>query len=369
MKPLFYDDWVISLSEKSKPKAAMVEITTRCNFSCTYCFRNTIFAENFGDMSKDVYERVLAELKHCDVQKIVFSGWGEPLVHQRFLEFCKLAKDYGFWIMITTNGSLLEKYASSIFDIGIDEIVVSLDAPKREYYELLRPKGKFSGLLRGLIKLRDLKLDKNMEKPEVSIHFTITKYNCKEIPLLPSFARKLAISKITLSHVIPISKTVEERISCLSSEDSKRKLRTYIEKAALEASKYEISLSVPRDGVTGRRVCPFINKKAVFISWDGEVSPCIYYAHNWKATFFGREREVYRVTFGNVLEESLLSIWRKPEFVGFRFKTQFFDQPSCLDCELKDVCLLTATNKMDCWGNTPTCASCPYAHDIVRCPL
>jgi len=107
----------------------------------------------------------------------------------------------------------------------------------------------------------------------------------------------------------------------------------------------------------------------MYIRYDGYVAPCIYYAHNWRNAFFGIEREIHRVLFGNIREKNLLEIWRSPEYALFRFRATFFTQPSCLDCPLAPYCTYTLSNESDCWGNTPTCAHCPYSHDIARCPL
>jgi len=369
MKEISYDDWIIRPSDDAKPREAMIEITSRCNYSCVHCFRNAVFDETFGDMSFDLYAKVLEDLKKCHAQRIILSGWGEPLVHPMFIKFCKLAKELGFQLVVTTNGSLLHRYVPEIVEIGVDEIVLSIDSPREEAYGLLRKQGKLSTVIRALKEITAMKLKRDMDKPQMALHFTITRLNCKDIPLLPSFAMELGIEKITLSHVIATSRDIERKLSCLLSEISRKRLRSYIDKASSMASEYGIALSIPRDGVTGKRICPFVNKKAIFISWDGHVSPCIYYAHNWRASFFGRERTIYRVTFGNIREGDLMTIWKNPEFIMFKFKTRFFEYPSCLDCDLMEICSLTKSNEVDCYGNSPTCASCPYAHDIVRCPL
>jgi len=85
-------NWVITLSEESRPKEIMLEITTRCNFSCIHCFRN-MMSEKFTDMSIKLFKKIIDEASNIGVKWIVFSGWGEPLVHPNIIEFPKYVKE------------------------------------------------------------------------------------------------------------------------------------------------------------------------------------------------------------------------------------------------------------------------------------
>lgn len=363
-----YDDWTIILNPSSSPKEVMLEITTKCNFSCLHCFRNKVFDEKFGNMSIGTYLSLLDQLEETKVKKIMFSGWGEPLAHPKILEFLKKAKEQGFTVSITTNGALLEKYAEDLYKLEVDEIVVSIDAPVADIYEHIRTGGSWEKIINGLLKIKELKKSGNTN-PLISMHFTITKYNCGTLPLLPSFAEKFGIKKIVLSNVIPYSIPQESTISCLASQKNKEKLEKLFEDLKKQTQNSDITIILPRTTFTSERSCPFIAHKATFISWDGSVSPCIYYGHNWMAVFSGRERTIKKVTFGKIKDESLLEIWKNPEYIAFRFRATFFVQPSCLYCNFVRLCKFTESNQMDCWGNTPTCSSCPYAHDLVKCPL
>ncbi|MGC9010355.1 MAG: radical SAM protein, partial [Sulfolobales archaeon] len=80
-------DWVIYLSNESRPKELMIEISTYCNYACIHCFRYG--ARDFKQcfMSKDLFMRVINEAKRVGVRRIIFSGWGEPTTHPNFIEF------------------------------------------------------------------------------------------------------------------------------------------------------------------------------------------------------------------------------------------------------------------------------------------
>jgi MoaA/NifB/PqqE/SkfB family radical SAM enzyme len=81
----------------------------------------------------------------------------------------------------------------------------------------------------------------------------------------------------------------------------------------------------------------------------------------------GGQKRVSRCVFGNVHERSLAQIWMSHEYVRFRSEVRSFRFPSCPDCDLRETCDLRERNEA-CWGQSPSCADCLWAQDIVRCP-
>jgi radical SAM protein with 4Fe4S-binding SPASM domain len=167
--------------------------------------------------------------------------------------------------------------------------------------------------------------------------------------------------------MLPLTKEMEKSLACYKSESCLSHLREFRDKVDLLAP--YITIILPNISPVSERRCPFISRQALFVRWDGRVAPCIYYAHSWSHVFDGIRREVKAITFGDINERDLMEIWRDPLYVSFRARVYFFRMPSCLDCPVRNYCLLTLSNESDCWGNSPTCAACPFSHDMVRCPL
>jgi hypothetical protein len=118
-----------------------------------------------------------------------------------------------------------------------------------------------------------------------------------------------------------------------------------------------------------RDCCPFIEKGAGAIRWDGNLSPCLPLLHN-HTSYSGHlqldERFSRHWAIGNVTENSLLDLWNTPEHIAFRERVQAFDFSPCTAC---GGCELSEKNEEDCFGNTfPTCGGCLWAQGVIECP-
>ncbi len=363
-------EWVIKPSQESRPRKVMVELTMKCNYNCLYCFRRGLVGEELVEMEPEVMRRVLSESAEAGVEWIVLSGWGEPLLHPMFLDFISEAKKLGLRILVNTNGSLLPDYADDLYRIRVDNVTVSIDAPENKSYGELRRGGSLENVRTGLERLRELKIRDSRRIPEINVAFTLTRLNCEYIVSTARIAYKLGASRMIVSNVVPISPEVERELACYMDE----KCIEDVEKAKLELARLGLEVGIevdmPRMTVAcSERSCPFMRERALFIRSDGMIAPCMYYSHHWRNTLMGITREIKPLLYGSIWFQRLLEAWLREDYVSFRATTFFMMQPSCLDCPLQEYCTLTLTNEADCWGNTPTCAHCPYSRDMARCML
>ncbi len=361
--------WLVKLSPESRPDELMIELTTKCNYDCIYCFRRRMINEKLEDMPYGLAVKILDEAWSLGVSRISFSGWGEPLVNPRAIDIIRYAKEKGFWVLLNTNGYFLPDKLGELYKLKLDKLVVSIDSPYPDTYSLIRIGGDLARLIKALLKLRDWRIRDSAPYPEVNIQFTINRYNYRNIIPMIQLARELGASRITVSNIIPLTPEMEESLACYMDKDCVEE----VEKLKLDIARYSldtgVELHLPNFSPSySERFCPFAQNHALFIRYDGLVAPCIYYAHHWTNTLFGVQREIHPVIIGDLKKESLKSIWMH-NMLLFRFKTYYMDYPSCLDCPLKEYCNLTLDNQQDCWGNTPTCSHCPYSRDMVRCPL
>ena len=104
-------------------KKIYIEITNNCNLSCSFCAKTK---RNKKFMTTEEFEIILDKIK--DYTKYIYLHvMGEPLLHPEVNEFIKLAYNKGFFVNITTNGTLLEKIQ---FDTPIRQINISLHSLK-----------------------------------------------------------------------------------------------------------------------------------------------------------------------------------------------------------------------------------------------
>ncbi|HEW93971.1 MAG TPA: tungsten cofactor oxidoreductase radical SAM maturase [Thermoprotei archaeon] len=362
-------EWVIESRDDTTPKEIMLEVTTKCNYSCIHCFRNWL-SEGFHDMDLKLFRKIIDEASETGVEWISLSGWGEPLTHPNISYIVRYIKSRDLRLLLNTNGSLLDKHLDVILESGVDKIVVSIDSISEELYKLIRVGGSLPKVEDSLKRIKEIKIENMLRNPEVDIQFTLNRMNMDDLRRLPEYAVRLGVSRIIISNLIPLNPVQEESLSCYKWDKCREVVNRYMDSMIRLGLEHGVDISLPNFNVSySERSCPFISKYSMFIRYDGKVAPCIYYAHSWKNVIMGVEREINEVIFGDLHKESILSIWRKPEYIKFRFNVFFMRQPSCLDCPLQEYCTLTLSNETDCWGNIPSCAHCPYSRDMTRCPL
>jgi organic radical activating enzyme len=119
-------------------KHVFIELSSVCNLLCEFCAYT--WSERKGTMMPlDLLEKILKDLRKLrPVEYIMFSALGEPTLHPQFGEACRLVRQHGFHLIVTTNGSRLNE---SMSQLPIDEMFVSFNTPTAEAYVLKHAKG------------------------------------------------------------------------------------------------------------------------------------------------------------------------------------------------------------------------------------
>lgn len=99
-----------------------VEITNICNMNCSFCHGHN---RTPRQMTEAEYAHVLDQLAG-KTQYIYHHLMGEPLVHPLLPRFIQMAVRAGFHPMLTTNGTLLDRFGDSILIPGLHKVNISL---------------------------------------------------------------------------------------------------------------------------------------------------------------------------------------------------------------------------------------------------
>ena len=101
-----------------------VEVTTRCNLSCTFCTQPSLKNDQIGDMSNDLYTRLIEEGKKNNLPTVNLNGLGEPTLRKDIPEMINLAKKAGVVdIMFHTNATTMtDRLAERLIHSGLDRI-------------------------------------------------------------------------------------------------------------------------------------------------------------------------------------------------------------------------------------------------------
>lgn len=130
-----------------------ISVTDRCNLRCMYCMpEDGICKKEHDDILslEEIYEAVKA-CSALGISKVRITG-GEPLVRKGLTDLISgiSALDGIKEIALTTNGILLEQYASELKAAGLNRVNVSLDTLNEEKYSYITRGGKLKDVLRGI---------------------------------------------------------------------------------------------------------------------------------------------------------------------------------------------------------------------------
>ncbi|MFA2645568.1 GTP 3',8-cyclase MoaA [Bacillus paranthracis] len=149
----------VTLDKLQRPlKDLRISVTDRCNFRCRYCMPEEIFGPDYSFLSNDKIlsfdeiERITRIFVSLGVRKLRITG-GEPLLRRGLPQLIeRLNKIDGVEdIGLTTNGSLLKKFAPDLYKAGLSRVTVSLDSLEDErFFYLNGNRSKVQRVLEGI---------------------------------------------------------------------------------------------------------------------------------------------------------------------------------------------------------------------------
>jgi cyclic pyranopterin phosphate synthase len=135
-----------------------ISVTDRCNLRCMYCMpaEGIQLLRHEDILSFDEITEVVRIAVDMGIRKIRLTG-GEPLVRRGITDLVKMiASIQGIEdLSMTTNGILLDKYAVTLKEAGLQRINVSLDTMNAERYQKITRGGSLESVLEGLQKARE----------------------------------------------------------------------------------------------------------------------------------------------------------------------------------------------------------------------
>lgn len=129
-----------------------LSITDRCDFRCVYCMGEEMtFLPRDEVLSLEECARLVRVFVRLGVTKVRITG-GEPLVRKNALW---LFEEIGTLsdlkeLVLTTNGSQLEKQAQDLKNAGVKRINISLDSLNAQRFKSITRTGELDKVLRGI---------------------------------------------------------------------------------------------------------------------------------------------------------------------------------------------------------------------------
>ncbi|MFK5893635.1 MAG: heme d1 biosynthesis radical SAM protein NirJ [Pseudomonadota bacterium] len=184
------------LKPARKPKGPVViwNLIRRCNLMCKHCYSISVDSDFPGELSTDEIYKVMDNLKAFHVPVLILSG-GEPLMHKDIFKISQRAKDMGFYVALSTNGTLInEDNISKIIDMGYDYVGISLDGIGKVHDQFRRQEGAYD---KSLTAVRLCK----QNGVKIGLRFTLTQDNQAQFPKMLELLETEEIDKFYLSHL------------------------------------------------------------------------------------------------------------------------------------------------------------------------
>jgi len=319
-----------------------VEVTTHCDARCTYCPRTALAgAWRAQHMEDATFAALLPALDRTDL--VFLQGWGEPLLHPRFIEFVRQVKQAGPRVGLSTNGNAIDAdCAREMVEAGIDVVAFSL-AGTDESQDLVRRGTRLEQVLTALRTLDDERRRQGRELPALHVAYLLLQSRIDDLERLPELLAGTGVQQVVVStlDMVPTADLQREAVRPASMDEYQR-LRTRVEEVVADARRHgmEMHVQLCRPG-RPRRSCTENVQRALFVGVDGSVAPCVFTALPVRGVTTiraGEEHPYMRRVFGDVRERSLSSIWRDREYRRFRdaFDTTIVDE-ACSDCPKRSV--------------------------------
>jgi len=314
-----------------------VEVTSACNAACIYCPR-TVYKDVWEDrhLPLDAFRKLkpaFAKSRHVHLQ-----GWGEPFLHPDFFEMVAIAKAAGCWVGTTTNGMLLNRdRVTRMIESGVDIIAFSL-AGTGEKNDVIRKGTSLKKVLEAICALDRAKKEMGRERPEIHVAYMLFRSGMGELEALPALLDGLGVSQVVVSTLdfVTTDELLKEAVIPATPEEYEE-VRSVLDRL-VEAGR-EKGLSVHYHLISPekrREVCTENVQRALCVSSDGAVSPCVYTNLRVSGTYYdlqGKKVSCERMVFGNIHEKNVKDIWKEKSYRDFRRSFRKGElAPTCQKC-------------------------------------
>lgn len=184
------------LVPKRNPPGPVViwNLIRRCNLACKHCYSISADTDFPGELTTDEVFAVMDDLKRFRVPVLILSG-GEPLLRPDIYAIAGRAKDMGFYVALSSNGTLIDKTnIARIAEVGFDYVGVSLDGIAETHDRFRRQAGAFAASLNGIRLCREYGI-------KVGVRYTMTEDNAHDLPRLLELLETEQIDKFYFSHL------------------------------------------------------------------------------------------------------------------------------------------------------------------------
>ena len=256
---------------KREVRSLRISVTPHCNLRCFYCHREGYNNSKDRSMTPEEIGEIVRAFLDFGIRKIKISG-GEPLLREDLPEILEnISNPRIEEISLTTNGTLLEKYAQVLKDAGLHRVNVSLDTLDPEKYRQITGYGDVNVVKAGIERAIEVGLT------PLKINYLVMKNTLEDLEDLMDYCREVG-AILQVIELMPLDETlrryyvditpIEKRIEEMADRVVKR--RWMHNRRKYYIGDLEVEFVKPMDNTEFCRHCTRIR-----LTYDGYIKPCL----------------------------------------------------------------------------------------------
>jgi MoaA/NifB/PqqE/SkfB family radical SAM enzyme len=281
----------LARGETVAPITVEIDPTNVCNHRCQWCVSSQ--SHNGGELTLDVFKRLVDGLRRLGSKSVVLKGGGEPTLHKQFNAMSQAVADAGLALGVITNGTLPWPDTPRILLETADWVRISVDAARAQTHGVIHGSRDFDRIIRHVTCLT-----KNTRRTLVGLNFVAEPRNYTEIVDFARLGKSLGVAYVWFRCVFDPTMRLDDPVL--------REMRRQTSAAQSLADDNFRVLSSDFDGADGPaptnrsfpyRQCLGPNLIGI-VGGDGEVYACCFL------------RGYPEFSLGNVNHEDFQQIWQ-----------------------------------------------------------
>lgn len=293
-----------------------------CNLKCRMCYFSNPNIEKRKSMTIELYKKIADDIFR-KVHVLYLSCASEPFMTKNFIEYARIARqDYNIPnISFCTNGMLLnEDKIRRIVDLGVNEVIISVDGATAETYEKIRKGADFNKVIEDIRLFNEIKREKKKYYPNIRLNYLLMKSTVPELEMFFDLIKDYGISSVNFREMIPFHTEDPDHYAKESILDNTELYKEIVE--IINRKSKENSISVVTSIGCQKQVkdCKYRRFECLFpwfalwIDSNGKFKPCAYYGY-----------------IGDFVTESYWDVIKKPEMKKIKKALFFSPKNSCLN--------------------------------------
>lgn len=166
----------------------------RCNLTCKHCYATSADSVFRDELDTAAALKVIDDLHDAGVRVLILSG-GEPLLREDLFHLSAYAREKGFFLALSTNGTLIDSTnIGQIAAARFDYVGISIDGLEATHDTFRQLKGSFARSMAAISLCRAHAI-------RVGLRTTLTQANHAQLPQLLDLMGDYDVQKFYLSHL------------------------------------------------------------------------------------------------------------------------------------------------------------------------